>query len=213
VVAASFCTTHGLPPDYRDQILAHVRPKIDLNLVALRKERERQEKLARSFKQVPCWSVGGFELCGGAVNLSAMKQRFLQFNAELTAAAAAAADAGAGAGAGTAAAAPLTPLTPSELKALDAVFQTLASELSSHATNSFGADQTALISRLLSGWGAAAHTQPSASAALIAVLDMVRAVMMQTAACDALGRSQPPSLPPSVCPAAVCLSACACVCY
>lgn len=36
-VAADFCAKNGLPPDYRDQIVAHVAPLVDPVLVAQRK--------------------------------------------------------------------------------------------------------------------------------------------------------------------------------
>jgi WD40 repeat protein len=60
-VAADFCNINGLPPDYRDQIIAHVAPMIDSSARAARLERERLAQQS-ALKHIPAWNSGGFEL-------------------------------------------------------------------------------------------------------------------------------------------------------
>lgn len=72
-VAADFCNINGLPPDYRDQILAHIRPMMDSQARAVRLEKEDQAKLDR-LRHIPAWSSGSFEIyCAGKVSSMASK--------------------------------------------------------------------------------------------------------------------------------------------
>ncbi len=74
-VANAFCTAYGLPPDYRSQILEHIRPKVDMNLVSQRKAAERAAKAAKAFKQIPSWTIGGFQMFSGNIKADGTMQR------------------------------------------------------------------------------------------------------------------------------------------
>lgn len=81
-VANDFCTLHGLPSEFRDQIINHVAPLTDHNARDARRQREKAEALQTRLYHVPSWSTGGFQLFAD-LKLKLMEDKLMKYNGQL----------------------------------------------------------------------------------------------------------------------------------
>lgn len=83
-IANAFIATHGISPDNKHDIVAHITPMIDMNAVRLRKQRQQSEALSQALKHSPSWLLGGgYQMFTDISKLQQMSQRLQQSNSTL----------------------------------------------------------------------------------------------------------------------------------
>jgi len=78
-VANRFCALHAIPPDLRQQIIDHITPMTDANLVKMKRMNEQSIKEATRLRHVPAWRTGGFHIYGDC-KPKVIKNKISQYN-------------------------------------------------------------------------------------------------------------------------------------
>lgn len=83
-IANAFIATHGISPDNKHDIVAHITPMVDMNAVRMKQQRSQSEALSQQLKHSPSWLLGGgYQMFTDITKLQQMSQRLQQSNTTL----------------------------------------------------------------------------------------------------------------------------------